>query len=390
MLTGRDIICLSTHYWDDAWFRKQQFMSRFCRDNRVLFVEPTFSIVRRPEAHHAKIASNRSVGIITERRSESLTLLKPPRALPKPYEPITAAITYRRFARSIRTTAGKLNFRKPIIWVYEPRYLLALPSLSYSKLVLDLADDLAAYSGRDRSAQLITHCVEGLVDQCDLLLVTARTLFDRYVVRKAGSIHHLPNGFDPALFSSAGAESKSSPADLAGVPRPLIGFVGVLFDFLDYELMEHVAKSLPGKSLVLVGPVESSSAEAVDRLTRLPNVHALGGKPRQDIPHYLAQFDVCINPFLRNAVSRSVNPLKVYEYLAAGKPVVSTPLESLQREDVGEVISFAATHDEFVTEVEASLSTAAQQDSIRLRRRVEPYSWDRLFQRVSNICGANL
>src|SRR3954467_4954413 len=104
-LTGRDIICLSTHYWDERWFRKQEFMSRFARANRVLFVEPSFSMARRPEGHLSEVATNRFIVPRVERRSDTVHLLKPPRGLPRWSDPRIEKLTYQWYGRVVGRTA---------------------------------------------------------------------------------------------------------------------------------------------------------------------------------------------------------------------------------------------------------------------------------------------
>src|SRR4051812_3208712 len=146
-LNGRDIICLSTHFWDERWFRKQEFMSRFARANRVLFVEPSFSMVRGPEGHLAEVATNRLLVPQLERREQNVHLLKPPRGLPKWSDPRVERLNYRWYGRVVGRAAERLGFRDPILWVYRPAFLAGIDSIPHERLVFDLVDDLAAYGG---------------------------------------------------------------------------------------------------------------------------------------------------------------------------------------------------------------------------------------------------
>lgn len=383
-LIGRDIICFSTHYWDERWFRKQEFMSRFSRANRVLFVEPSFSSVRAPEEFLRGIATNRHLRPRIEQRAENIHLLKPPRGLPGWSNPRIERASYRWFGRVVAQTAGALGFRDPILWVYRPAFAHAVDVISHDRLVFDLVDDLAAYGGDDDTrAAHVEQLVQGLVRRSDLLVVTAKTLAQRYGPQ-ARAVEHVANGFDASRFSSE--RDIETPEAIAEVPRPLLGFIGTLFPFLDFDLLEAVARFHSDKSLVLVGPVEASAAMEVERLVALPNVFHVGRQPQSEMPAYVAAFDVCLNPFRRSRVSDSVNPLKVYEYLAGGRPVVSTPMEALRLEDAGRMVAFAEGSAAFCDEIQSCLTPEVQAQSQARRAAAAPYSWERLFERLDAAC----
>jgi glycosyltransferase involved in cell wall biosynthesis len=383
-ITRRDIICFSTHYWDERWFRKQEFMSRFARENRVLFVEPSFSMVRKPESFLSGIATNRQLRSRLEQRSERMHLLKPPRGLPKWSDPRVERLTYRWYGRVVARAARRLGFRDPILWVYRPAFAHSLHAIPHAQLVFDLVDDLAAYGGDDNPlAAHVEGLVAKLVGRSDLLVVTAKTLEDRYGPQ-ARSVVQVPNGFDGDLFAPGNVHSP--PPQLDGIPRPILGFVGTLFPFLDFELMEAVARAHPSMSMVLVGPVEASADDAVARLAALPNVFHLGRQPQASMSAFISHFDVCLNPFRRSRVADSVNPLKVYEYLAAGKPVVSGPMKALQMEDAGRLVAFADGSAEFNAQIDRCLSDGAGSTPDDRRQGALAYSWDRLFERLEVAC----
>ncbi len=381
-LTGRDIICTSTHYWDERRFRKQEFMSRFAKANRVLFVEPSFSMTRSAEVHLREVATNRYLLSRCESRSEHLHLFKPPRGIPKWSNPRIEALNYRWFGQHVSRAAKRLGFREAILWVYPPSYYHALRAIPHRHIVFDLVDDLSAYGGGHR--EHIEYATRRLVEESDLLVVTAKTLLDKYMT-SARQVVQVSNGFDADLFSPERLDAQM-PSSLSGVSRPILGFVGTLFGFLDFDLLEEVARVHHDKSLVLVGPVEASVERAVDRLQRLPNVVHMGGQPQSEIPSYVGAFDVCLNPFQRGRVADSVSPLKVYEYLAMGRPVVSTPMKALQMEDVARVVAFAQGPGEFCEQIDSSLGEKAQAAIGARREAVAPYSWDGLFERLDAAC----
>jgi glycosyltransferase involved in cell wall biosynthesis len=385
-LTGRDIICVSTHYWDERRFRKQEFMSRFAQSNRVLFVEPSFSMARSSEAHLREIATNRYLLSRCESQNEHLHLLKPPRGIPKWSNPRVERLNYRWYGRIVRRAARRLGFRDAIVWVYPPSYHHAMRAIPHSQIVFDMVDDLSAYGGGHWDH--VEYAMRQLVEQSDLLVVTAKTLLDRYGSHAAHAVQ-VSNGFDAGLFSPERV-SERTPSSLSEVPRPILGFVGTLFGFLDFNLLEQVARVHSDKSLVLVGPVEASVERDVARLRELPNVTHVGGQPQAEIPAYVGAFDVCLNPFRCGRVADSVSPLKVYEYLAVGRPVVSTPMKALQMEDVARVVAFADDVSGFCKQIDLCLGERIQGAANVRREAVAPYSWDRLFERLDVACAEAL
>jgi len=383
MLTGKNIVCLSTHYWDDAWFRKQHFMSRFAKnDNCILYVEPTFSMVRKA---HKDTARNRFFKPLLKKIDKNIFLLKPPRALPKYTRPIISRINYIRFAKIIDKAAKKLAMSDYILWVYRPEYFSGLKYFSYKKLVFDLTDDLAAYGGRrDSSYYHKTECINRLIEKSNLVVVTAKTLLKKYQSKATRKIFHIPNGVDLELFSKS---NKVVPLDLKNIKKPIIGFVGVLFSFIDYDLIAYLADKNKDWSVVLVGPIEPwGTKESIEKLRKRKNIYLLGKKKKEKIPSYINQFDVCINPFKVDQVSRSVNPLKVYEYLACGKPVVSVKMEALKEEKISKMIDFANNYENFVNEVKFWLENDSQDKEKDRIKMVVDYSWENLFLKLNEIC----
>ena len=208
-----------------------------------------------------------------------------------------------------------------------------------TKLLYDCMDDwqtmpdLSAFN-RDQESRL--------AEEADVLVVTGRGLLER----------HSAAGREPVLVRNAADfeffSSTPSRGYLEGIPRPVVGYFGAIADWFDYELLYEVARSRPRYSFVLIGGFgleeKPTHLEAV-RLAELPNIHLLGHKPYPEIPAYLAEFDVCIIPFVLNEVTKATDPVKLYEYLSQGKPVVATPMREL--EEYRELIYIAATAADF-------------------------------------------
>ncbi len=386
--TSRNIICISTNKWNGFWFRKQHFMWRLGRIGyKILYVDPPLSVI--DSAHFYKEVFGHNdffVPRIEQINSDILLLTLPPR-LPFSYSNIfMSKLNYKWYAQIINREAQKIGFTDYILWLYRPEYFSALFDFDYKSLVFDLTDDLAAYCGVGTQRYFyMKNCIKGLAGKSDLMFTTAGTLYEMYSALYSDKVYYIPNGFDSKLFS---IEDFILPNDMKCIPRPIVGFTGVLFNFLDYDLIAYIASRNPYISFVLVGPVESSAKKSIDRLKNYKNTYLLGRKPKEDISHYIHSFDVCINPFKIDEVSRSVNPLKIYEYLACGKPVVSTNMESLKFDKlISNEIDFATDYFTFDKLVKEKITNGlSREEKIRKRMQVvQDYSWDKLFHKLLTI-----
>lgn len=179
-MVKNSIICISTHFWHDFWFRKQHFMSRFAAEGyQILYVQPTHSMVRpyrKPE-----LADNRFFLPTITKLDENITLFSPPRLFPKPTEPISSVAGYRYISWLIGKTARRLGMDKGMLWIYRPEFAVGIDLIPYGKLVFDLADDLAAYNeSATRGSRHIAACISKLAARAELMVVTSPTLLDMY------------------------------------------------------------------------------------------------------------------------------------------------------------------------------------------------------------------
>lgn len=340
-MSSRPIICLPSQYWHGGWFRKHQFMSRLARmGHRVLYVEPSHSLVRRvgPDGRTKNpIMRSRCAEV-----APGLHVLSPARLPPKPRMPRVSEFWHSRNVRDAKRWAARLGMQDPLWWVYDVRYAPALVRVSPGRLVFDLVDDVAEYSADEAQKAYVGACVRSLAERAGALFCTSEPL-RALLAPGQKPVHVVPNGYDSVLFRPR-PPSVAMKASIAR--RPTVGFVGTLFDFIDYALIADAAMRVPGADFVLLGHLESRPARVAE-LFALPNVRHIDVVPKDQVPDAIAQFDVCIAPFRQDAVSRSVSPLKVYEYLAMHKPVVCTPMEGLQRERIAAFVDFVVQPGEF-------------------------------------------
>lgn len=361
-LAGRDIVCIGPVDWEPIWNRSQQLMSRLPRSNRILYVEPPATLL---SAFKDRCLWFKWWQWMKGARpaAENIYLYTPPVILPfGNVYPWVNRINQRWLLLFVGAVARRLGFKNTLAWTYLPNSLTVCRGLNPGAIIYDCVDEHSEFPGlinRDAVLEMERELLAG----SDLVFATASGLYEAKK-QYCGSIYLVPNAADVGHFAKADSEETVVPPDIAGLPRPLLGFVGVIHDWIDLELIEYIARSRPDWTCVMVGPV--GPGISVDRLKELPNVHFPGRKDKEELPGYLKAFDVCLNPFKKNELTDRVSPLKLYEYLASGRPVVSVEMPGV--EEFREYIEIAADYGGFLEAVERALG---QENEDRKRLRME-------------------
>jgi glycosyltransferase involved in cell wall biosynthesis len=376
-LAGRDIICIAPVDWEPIWNRAQQLMSRLPRSSRILYIEPPATLLSafKDRSFWAKWwlwAGG------ARQKTGNIYLYSPPVVLPFGYK-------YRWVNRINQwwlliftgKIARRLGFNEPVVWTYLPNSLALARGLKPAALVYDCVDEHSEFPGLvGREAVLAME--RELLGRSDLVFVTAGGLFESKKPY-ARHIYLLPNAADFSHFALADREETPVPPEIGKLPRPLLGFVGVIHDWIDLGLIEYIARSRPGWTVAMIGPV--GAGVSAGRLKALPNVHFFGRKDKEELPGYMKAFDVCLNPFKKNSLTDRVNPLKVYEYLATGRPVVSVDMPGVA--EFRDIIETAGDYEGFLQAVERALE---QEDGHKKRRRMEAAarnSWESRVRFIS-------
>jgi glycosyltransferase involved in cell wall biosynthesis len=254
---------------------------------------------------------------------------------------------------------------------YWRKCALALRSRFGGKVVYDCMDDWQNWSSEPPISNFALAEERGLAHDCDLLMVTAREFEQRY--RR--------EGLAPLLIRNA-ADFHSFSADGPGalppeIPRPVVGYYGAIAAWFDLNALREVARSRPQYSFVLIG---QNYRDDIGRLRKLPNVFLLGEKRYRDLPSYLRDFDVCLIPFVPSALVKAVDPVKVFEYLSQGKPVVTAPMPEL--ESLGDLVYFAKNSLEFAAQIDAAL---AESGPSLVERRVSFAAGNTWAHRVDDL-----
>ena len=331
-----NLICFSHLRWDFVFQRPQHLMSRFAEDMPVVFWEEPMDIGAHEtpslQVHEAEgfprvrvIVPQLPQGLSGEQRDATLKGL---------------------LDGFVSTLSGPL-----VAWYYTPMMLPFSRHLATSALVYDCMDELSKFRFAPEG---LLELEQELIDKADLVFTGGSSLFEAKKDRH-NSVHLFPSSVDRAHFGKARG-AIADPADQAALAHPRLGFFGVLDERFDIALLDRVAELRPKWSFVMVGPVVKIAPE---ELPQRPNIRYLGAKTYGELPAYLAGWDVALMPFAMNESTQFISPTKTPEYLAGGKPVVSTPVKDVVRH-YGQLegVQIAGDADAFVAACETALQLA--------------------------------
>lgn len=260
-----------------------------------------------------------------------------------------------------------------VAWYYTPMALSFSDHLTPSAVVYDCMDELSAFQG---APPTLIDEERRLFERANVVFVGGASLYGAKRTQHANA-HLFPSSIDYPHFAAARTKLQD-PADQATIPHPRIGFYGVLDERLDRDLLREVAALYPEWHFVLIGPVVK--IREAD-LPRAHNLHYLGHKSYQDLPAYLGNWEVAMLPFALNSSTRFISPTKTPEYLAGGRPVVSTPIADVIKPyaDMG-MVYIAATAKEFATAIQQAVESADEEWLTRVDAYLAENSWDKTFE----------
>ncbi len=368
-LENYDLICLSHLRWDSVFQRPHHLMTRFARYRRVVFVEEP---VQESGAAFMQV-SQREGGI----------------RVATPHLPMDLP-EGERFAvqrQLVDAMIYEFKVREYVTWYYTPMALEFTRHLRPLATVYDCMDELSAFAGaprplREREAELFR--------RADLVFTGGQSLYEAKREQHP-RVYAFPSSVEAAHFARA-RTPQPDPVDQANIPHPRLGFFGVLDERMDIDLVRGIAEAHPEWHLVMIGPVVKINPA---HLPRRSNIHYLGPKAYANLPAYLAGWDVALMPFAMNDSTEFISPTKTPEYLAGGKPVVSTPVKDVVRHyGKLEGVKIAATPEEFVAACEEALELTRHPESGWLAEAdlmLSASSWDitqaRMAGLISDILG---
>ena len=363
------LIVLSHLGWDWVWQRPQHLLSRLARRHPVFFVmEPLLD--ENPAAPYLKI----------ETRGAGVTVAAPVFSLA---QADAAGGFYPLIARLVDAWIAQERVQNPVFWLYTPMAQPVVADRPGAVVVFDAMDELAAF----RFAPSVLKAREAaLMQRADLVFTGGHSLYEARQGRNP-HVYCFPSGVERAHFATALERRTPEAPALAGMPHPRIGFYGVIDERMDLDLLRQAAALRPQYQWIMVGP--TAKIDAAD-LPQAPNIHYPGKQEYAALPGFLKGFDVCMMPFALNDSTRFISPTKTLEYMAAHKPVVSTPITDVAG-PYGHIVHLAATAEEFVAAVDAALAEDPATCAARIAAEDEVLAqqeWDQIAAEMEQLIDA--
>jgi glycosyltransferase involved in cell wall biosynthesis len=377
MLRGKDIVCFPQDWTGDP-LSKTHIMRILARENRVLWVNSIG--MRSPSVSTADF--NRSIEKLARvmkpiEEVEPNLFVMNPLTIPAYGNALMKGFNGVSLRWQIRRAMKKLGFKSPINYTFLPSAALLAKELGEEYLIYHCVDEYAAFT--DISAEAILKLEEELMRKSDLVIVSAEVLYESKKSYNPNT-YLIRHGTDWKHFRTALDDSTEIPAEIANLPKPIIGFHGLLADWIDFELIKKTAEHFKEGSVILIGKVTADAEKKASILKDVKNVHFLGRKPYIELPAYCKGFDVALNPFEINELTLAANPLKVREYLAAGLQVVSTDIPEVR---VLNDCFFAVDHDEFIEQINFVLNNPKSKAVIS--DGISHESWDAKVDELREI-----
>lgn len=352
-----DLICFCHLRWNFVYQRPQHLMSRFARQNRVFLIEePIFG----SEYNHFQLD-----------RKGNLTIV-----IPQLQHGLSEDDVVFQQVRLLRELIIEENISTYFFWYYTPMALAIGNYFSPKLIIYDCMDELSLFKN---APPVLAEREKELFKKADIVFTGGHNLYQA----KKDSHHNIypfPSSIDREHFEQA-RHITSEPEDHAAIPHPRFGFYGVIDERFDIDLVREVAERKPDWHFVIIGPIVKIDP---DILPRMNNIHYLGGRNYDELPKYLGGWDVAIIPFLRNDSTRFISPTKTPEYLAGGKPVISTSIiDVVTPYGVNKLVHIADTADDFIAAGEIELN---RRDRDKWLEKTDKFlshnSWDMTWSRM--------
>jgi UDP-galactopyranose mutase len=361
-----DVICFSQLRWDFVFQRPQHLMTRCARESTRLyfFEEPMFHDGATPRL---EVTVSNAVRVVVPH-------------LPTGLDESQIVSWQRTLLDQMIDDDGISEF---VAWYYTPMSLPFSDHLTPVATIYDCMDELSSFKN---APPVLRECERALMGRAELVLTGGQSLYEAKR-RQHHNIHPFPSSVDVEHFAAARGITVD-PADQAGIPHPRLGFFGVIDERMDVALLDSVAQARPDWHLVLLGPIVKIDPAS---LPHRPNIHYLGSKKYDELPHYVAGWDVALLPFARNEATRFISPTKTPEYMAAGRPVVSTSIRDVVR-PYGQrgLVRIADEPDAFVAACEAALAEDATGRTRAADAFLRQTSWDGTWRRIRLLVDALL
>jgi uncharacterized SAM-binding protein YcdF (DUF218 family) len=384
MLRNQNIICISSIDWDFIWQGHQEIMSAFAKNgNRVLFIENTgvrtltFKDIPRLKKRFVNwLKSIRGF----KQQAENLFVYSPI-FLPFPYSKIARRINKHIILSPLRRWMKVMEFHEPIIWTFLPTGI-ALDIIHNVNNKLLVYYCIADFYQLVDNPKKVKKTEDELIKKSDLIFAQGKALEEK-CKRLNKNVHIFPFGVKVEAFEKFQNSSGEVPNDIKDMKRPIIGYIGGVHRHIDFTLIRFIAESHPEWSIVLIGPIQTSTFE----ISNLDNVFLLGQKDFSSLPSYISQFDVGIIPYNKSEYTATVFPTKLNEYNIMGKPVVSTELPEIANFNVENynLIFVGKTYEEFVDCISRAIISENGKLANQRIAVAEKNSWTTTIEKMSKL-----
>lgn len=379
-----NIIYFSSDEWGGTLKTSQYHIAlRLSRQNRVLYINSIG--LRRPN-----VSRRDAIKIKNKLKSwfqgiqqidENLSVITPI-VLPFHNLKVIQKINRLLLIGFIKYCQVRLNLKNPIIFTFMPNVVTVIKEFKEKKVVYYCADQMSSFKGV--AEKTVRQMEDKLLELSDVVFTTSKKLYQEKSAKNRHTLY-MPHGVDFDLFNNAVNGDMSVPEDIVRMTGPVLGFFGLISkDWIDFDLLLYLARKHPEWTLLMIGKIDEPIPSEV---WKMDNIHLIGPRRYENLPAYLKKFDVALIPFVQSELTRHCNPIKVKEYLAAGKPVVSVDLYELN--DLKDVVEVASSHQEF----EMCIQNVLKNDSEKLvKRRIEKVrhqTWDDRFEKIFEILSSD-
>jgi len=381
-----DLIFVSLENWDEIWRRNQFVCANLARRHprmKILFVGLPRNLSN--DLRQGRITALRTPATVAVPGLQNVVLTHPWKLLPDSL-PLGRRLNEWIARRHIRRVATELGIVDPVLWLNPHSAVHLVGRLPARRVIYDVTDDWISLTQSHSLRELTRAQDAALCRSADAVIVCSGRLLEMKR-QLSGNVHLIPNGVDAEHYRLVLDGHGPLPPEAGRWKRPVFGYTGTVHpDRVDLELVAGVAARMPQASLVLLGPQYLSPSD-LSRLRALPNVFLPGPVPYSRLPDFMRAFDVCITPHLTTDFTESLNPIKLWEYLAAGKPIVSTDVAGFR--DYPALVRIARTPDEFVAALSDALEEGVALADAR-RNEARRHAWDERVDRIERLvasCG---
>lgn len=382
------IVFISLEPWDEIWRRNQFLCDGFLRrseSTQILFVQPPYDNSYAVRSRNfAKI--HLSQALVSGGYEGRLQLFTPTKWFPNSL-PLGRRLNESYLTKQVKQVLASLSWSATHLWINQHEAASLSDAKIASKSIYDITDDWTKFSGNQTQLELVQKQDHKLCTEAKHVIVCSDQLFeDKRNLVKSSRLHLIPNGVHIEHYQAVLDHSMPIHPLTQSWKKPVFGYTGTIHgDRVDVKLISRIAQANPQATIAMVGP---NLLDADDRLklSKFSNIVFTGAKPYAELPDIMRAFDVCIVPHVVTSFTESLNPIKLWEYLAAGKPIVSTNVAGFR--DFPELVNVSDSYDGFLLNLDGALNEVPTLASAR-QAVAQQHSWDKRIDQVIRILGVD-